>query len=70
VLKNLSALTGNIRERESIVKISGSGLLCRGETIRSCGDKKTDRMAEQILKAAELPPGIYVISWKNKGAEK
>jgi hypothetical protein len=70
VLKNLSALTGNIRERESIVKISGSGLLCRGETIRSCGDKKIDRMAEQILKAAELPPGIYVISWKNKGAEK
>lgn len=70
ILKNLSELTGNITSRESVVRISGTGLLCRGETIRSSGDRKVDRMAEQIIKGAGLPPDIYIISWKTGGAEK
>ena len=49
--------------RDSVLKISGGPILSRCEVLRSCGDRRLDEQAGNILKSTGAAPGIYLINW-------
>lgn len=54
------------RPAVTAVRISGSGLLASVQVISSCGSRKYDLQAGNILKLHRVKPGIYTIYWSGR----
>jgi len=62
-MEKLEAIKVSSAVMPGVIRISGEGLLLRSTVIKSCGNRDLDKQAENILKAAGLPGGLYIIDW-------
>ena len=48
---------------ESVIRISGDGILLNSEVVHSCGNAAMDARGETALKTSGAAPGTYIVSW-------
>lgn len=70
VLPFLAEMNRDISGGESVIRISGGGVILNSEVVRSCGNAETDARAETALKAAGVAPGLYIVNWPGRKEKK